>query len=145
MVDTTKNEAKPLREIAYYTQRYRNRVYHKLISFIAEQCEAQQLTRKDIAHRIRKDPAQISRLLAHPTNLTLDSISELLLAVDAEAEPPEMVQFKDKVPANYMHPLVARALNIEAADTNARLASDGEKTLVLSNPVLNVEASMAVS
>jgi len=108
MKSSIKNDPKPLRDIAYYKQRYRNRVFAKLVSFITEQAEKHRLTQKDIAERVGKDPALISRLLSAPSNLTLDTISELLLALDAEAEPPEIVQFKDRRPPNHIHPLMAR-------------------------------------
>jgi transcriptional regulator with XRE-family HTH domain len=107
-----KNDPKPLRDVAYYKQRFRNRVFSNLVSFITEQAQKQQLTQKDIAERTRKDPALVCRLLSSPSNLTLDTISEFLLAFDAEAEPPEIVLFKDRRPPNFIHPLMARALNI---------------------------------
>ena len=44
------------------------------------------MSRKDIAAKLRKDPAQITRWLSSPTNLTLDTISDLLLACGAECE-----------------------------------------------------------
>jgi transcriptional regulator with XRE-family HTH domain len=118
MKSFTKTDPKSIRDIAYYRQRYRNRVFSKLVAFIAEQAQKQQLTQKDIAERIRKDPGHISRLLSNPSNLTLDTISDLLLAFDAEAEPPEIVLFKDRRQANYIHPLMARALNVAVPTTS---------------------------
>jgi len=112
MKSSTKNDPKPLRDVAYYKQRFRNRVFLKFVAFIADQAQKQQLTQKDIADRTRKDPALVSRLLSSPSNLTLDTISEFLLAFDAEAEPPDIVFFRDRRPSNFIHPLMARALNI---------------------------------
>jgi transcriptional regulator with XRE-family HTH domain len=131
MKSSTKNDPKSLREIAYYQQRYRNRVFAKLVTWITEQAQKQQLTKKDIAERIRKDPGLISRLLGGPSNLTLDTISDLLLAFDAEAEPPEIMLFKDKPTPNFVHPLMARALHIPAPKTAARAqaTNTGEKTV----------------
>jgi transcriptional regulator with XRE-family HTH domain len=123
MTSSTKNDPKPLRDISYYQQRYRNRVFSKIVSFVADQSHAQRLTQKDIGERIRKDPALISRILRNPSNLTLDTISDLLLAFDAEAEPPEIVLFRDRRPSNYIHPLMARALNIEPPKPIAKIES----------------------
>jgi transcriptional regulator with XRE-family HTH domain len=141
MKSFTKTDPKPIRDIAYYQQRYRNRVFSKLVSFITEQAQRQHLTQKDIAERIRKDPASISRLLSSPSNLTLDTISDLLLAFDAEAEPPEIVQFKDRRPANYVHPLIAQALNIapQAPPAKTESTAAGIKALKGAGPDLKIE------
>jgi hypothetical protein len=108
MGSSTKNAPKSNRDIAYYKQRYQNRVYTKLVNWISQESERQQITKKDLAERLGKDAGQLSRLLGHPSNLTLDTITELLLAFDAEAEPPEIVRFADRPVANYMHPLIAK-------------------------------------
>jgi transcriptional regulator with XRE-family HTH domain len=94
--NTSKNDRKSIRDVAYYTQRYRNRVFSKIVSFVAEQCELNEITKKDIAERLGKDPGLISSWLSQPSNLTLDIISEILLALDAEAEPPDIVLFRDR-------------------------------------------------
>jgi transcriptional regulator with XRE-family HTH domain len=114
MASSTKNARKSVRDIAYYRQRFKNRVHSKLVSFLTKCAQEDEITQKDIAERLDRDPGQISRWLREPSNLTLDTISDLLLAVDADADPPEMVRFKDRAPANYVHPLIARVLNIDA-------------------------------
>lgn len=132
MKSSTKNEPKSLRDIAYYQQRYRNRVFLKLVSWISEQAQQRHLPQKDVADIIRKDPAVISRWLNNPSNLTLDTISDLLLAFDAEAEPPEIVLFKNRPPPNYMHPLMARALHENNAPSpigDAKSTGIGTKTI----------------
>lgn len=131
MSNTTKNEAKSLRDISYYSQRYRNRVFSKLVSFIAEQCKDGGITKKDIAERLNKDPALISRWLSQPSNLTLDTISELLVAFDAEAEPPEIVLFKDRREPNFIHPLMARVLNRSGGASVFKPSSVGEANVTL--------------
>ncbi|HWY14188.1 MAG TPA: helix-turn-helix domain-containing protein [Rhizomicrobium sp.] len=115
METTTKREPKSARDIAYYTQRYRNRVFAKLVSFVADQLEKGGLTKKDIAERLKKDPAQITRWLSQPGNMTLDTISALALAFDAEAEPPDFVLFEDRTVPNFIHPLIARVTQTKVA------------------------------
>lgn len=144
MKSFTKNDPKSIRDIAYYQQRYRNRVFSKVVSFITQQAQKQRLTQKDIAEKIRKDPAQLSRLLSSPSNLTLDTISDLLLAFDAEAEPPTIVLFEDRPQANYMHPLIARALDIPPPSQRAKVKSTsaGTKTLMRASEKIKFESSV---
>jgi len=113
MATTTKREPKSVRDIAYYTQRYRNRVFAKLVSFISDQLEQNGLTQKDIAERLNRDPALISRWLSQPSNMNLDTVAMFALAFDAEPEPPDFILFKDRRAPNYIHPLIARATQIK--------------------------------
>ncbi len=148
MESSTKPDPKPIRDIAYYQQRYRNRVFSKIASFVTDQCQSRKLTQKDVAERIRKDPAALSRILRGPSNLTLDTISDILLAFDAEAEPPEIIQFKDRSVANFMHPLVARALDIQPAKrgvTKTESANASAKTLNPSGPALKIEIKIEMT
>jgi transcriptional regulator with XRE-family HTH domain len=123
MANTSRSRRKSARDIAYYTQRYRNRVFSKLVSFIAEQCEAQKLTKKDLAEIIGKDPGLVSRWLSQPGNLTLDTISELAFACDAEPEPPDFIRFGDRLLSNVVHPLIARVTNLKREPVNAQAYS----------------------
>lgn len=95
MKSSTKN-AKSARDISYYRQRYQNRFFAKLAAWVEEEAQREHITKKDLAERMGKDPGQLSRLLGQPSNLTLDTVSDLLLALDAEAEPPEIISFKER-------------------------------------------------
>jgi transcriptional regulator with XRE-family HTH domain len=130
MKSSTKTAAKSARDISYYRQRYKNRVYAKLVSWISDEAKRQQLTKKDIAERLNKDPGQISRLLKQSSNLTLDTISDLLLAFDAEAEPPEIT----KPAPNYIHPLMARVLNVDVKPGILKVDSTTSKVGMLRPP-----------
>jgi hypothetical protein len=146
MKSSTKNVAKSVRDISYYRQRYRNRVFSKLVEFISEEAQRNQVTQKDMAERLDKDPAVICRLLSQPSNLTLDSLSDILLAVDAEAEPPEIVRFQDRRPSNYMHPLIAKALNVQVhAPLKAETSSAHNATLSLSGNDFSFKFAQAPS
>jgi transcriptional regulator with XRE-family HTH domain len=141
MKSSTKNDPKPLRDFAYYQQRFRNRVFSKLVSFITDQAQREQITQKEFAEMARKDPALISRLLSGPRNLTLDTISDLLLACDAEAEPPDIVLFRDRRPPNYIHPLMARTLKAAPAPgvAKAQSADSGKKVIELAGSRLKID------
>jgi transcriptional regulator with XRE-family HTH domain len=115
---TTNLEPKSAREIGYYATRYRHRFHANLLAFIVSQMKARNLTNKQIADRVGKDAAQLSRILSKPSNLTLDTISEILLGVDAEPEPPQFVCFADIANRQYAHPLIARGLGEQPGQTD---------------------------
>lgn len=145
-MSSTTIDPKPIRDLSYYQQRYRNRVFSRIVSFVAEQSHRQKMTQKDIADKIRKDPATISRILRSPSNLTLDTISDILLAFEAEAEPPEIVFFRDRPTPNYIHPLVARALDVSPSPGIAKTvpASEGEKTFKAPPSEFKIEVTTRV-
>lgn len=74
------------RELQYQRERTKNRVFSKLVKFFAEEAESNGISKKVLADRLDKDPAQLSRWLSQPSNLTLETISDLLLVMDAELE-----------------------------------------------------------
>lgn len=119
MADTTNDKTVSARDLYYYRRRLKNRTFARLATFFAEQAEETGLTKKDLAERLGKDPAQITRWLAGPSNLTLDTLSDLLLAMEAEADPPRMVRFADRAKPNYAHPLIASIIGAGFLATNA--------------------------
>lgn len=94
-------------ELGYSRQRFKNRVFAQLVEFFASEAERRNITQADLAVALKKDGGQLNRLLRHPSNLTLETISDLLTALDAEMD-TRVVRFADRAPANYMHPLMAR-------------------------------------
>ncbi|AMN46399.1 hypothetical protein ACG33_04625 [Steroidobacter denitrificans] len=74
------------REIFYFRQRCKNRLFQSLVAFFAEKAEKEGLTKKDLAVSLGKDPAQITRWLSGPGNWTLDTVSDLLLAMNSELD-----------------------------------------------------------
>ena len=120
MKSSTKNGAKSVRDIEYYRTRFQNRVFAKLVDFITTEAQRDHITKKEMAERLGKDPGQLSRLLSQPSNLTLDTISDLLLALNAEAEPPEIARFADKRAPNFVHPLISRITGASATGRNSK-------------------------
>jgi hypothetical protein len=86
----------------------KNRVFSSLVSFVAAESHRTGKTKKDIAAILGRDPSQITRWLAFPSNMTLETISDILLAFDAEPDPLPIVRFSDRKRPNYAHPLIAR-------------------------------------
>lgn len=126
MVDIIKTEVKTARDIFYYRRRLKNRIFARLSSFFAEEANRTGLTKRDLALRLDKDPAQITRWLSGPSNLTLDTLSDLLLAMDAEADPPVIARFSERAAPNYVHPLIEFVTGIRiSADSTPSAMSVG--------------------
>lgn len=101
------SEIRPLRDrdVFYYRQRNKNRVFEKIALLFVEEAEQRGITKKQIAEMLKKDTGQITRWLSGPNNLTLDTISDLLLALGAEMD-YQPVRFEDRQKGNYFHPLM---------------------------------------
>jgi hypothetical protein len=68
--------------LAYFRERLKGRVFSLIVSAIREQQEEHpELTQAAIARRLGRRPEQITRWMAGPSNMTLDTISDLVLAV----------------------------------------------------------------
>lgn len=124
------NSSKPAlkrRDRAYYQQRQRNRVFAAIVDLFAEEAEKGRITKKGLADMLGKDPSQITRWLSVPNNLELDTISDILLAMDAEMD-YRVVRLAERPPANYAHPLIApfigsRSDTWQKADVRADVTS----------------------
>lgn len=136
MAGTTKSQRKSNRDIAYYTQRYRNRVFARLVSFVSDQLERNGMNKKDIAEILGRDPAQITRWLSQPSNMNLDTVALFALAFDAEPEPPEFIRFADRRAPNYIHPLIARATNLKPSTPRLEAFPSGSvQTATVANSI----------
>jgi len=67
-------------DLAYFRQRQSNRVYEAVFkAFVGTG-----ITKADLARKLKKKPEQITRWLSGPGNWTLDTVSDLLLALGSE-------------------------------------------------------------
>lgn len=117
------SETHPLRDrdIFYYRQRNKNRVFEHIVTLFVEEAERRGITKKQIADLLKKDTGLITRWLSGPNNLTLDTISDLLLALGAEMD-YHPVRFEDRPKENYFHPLMGNCkptLHISASATTS--------------------------
>lgn len=69
---------------AIFSQRYKNSVYEEVIKAVEKAAAECGTTRSGIADNLGYSKAHISRLLSGPSNWTLDTVSNLLYALDAE-------------------------------------------------------------
>ena len=75
----------PVGKLAYFRERFRDALYDLVLSeFLKE--EKLGLTKAAIARRIGRKPEQITRWLGAPGNWTVETVSDLLLAI-SRAEP----------------------------------------------------------
>jgi hypothetical protein len=74
----------PLHKLAYFRERQRNRAYDLIIGKFLELEKNGLLTRAELARRIGRAPEQVTRWIGTPGNWTLDTMSDLMLAMGAE-------------------------------------------------------------
>src|SRR5437868_12884602 len=86
----------------YFQRRTRDRFFDFLRDRF-EREESNGLTQAKLARRIRKSPEVISRWLNAPSNLTLDSISDLMVGVAAEEPEFEGKSLLNRLESNYTH------------------------------------------
>ena len=72
----------PLGKRAYFGERLKNRLYDLIITEFMKRG----LSKADLARRTGRRPEQITRWLGSPGNWTLDTVSDLLLAMGAELQ-----------------------------------------------------------
>jgi hypothetical protein len=92
----------PLGKRAYFQQRLRIRVFNFLLEKFAK-AQKKGLNKNILAKRIGRPPEVVNRWLGAPSNLTLDSISDLLLGISAEELELEASSPVNQVESNYSH------------------------------------------
>lgn len=105
----------------YFQERLKNRFFEFLLGRFLEQ-QKHGLTKAKLARRIGKTPDIVNRWLAAPSNLTLETASDLLLGIKAEELEMGATSLLDRQPTNYMHlaefsDLPARKLETPSATT----------------------------
>src|SRR5579863_406311 len=109
MENTSKRPVLSKRDIFYYRQRMKNRVFTELASFYAEEAARTGINKREIARSLSCDPALVTRWLSGPSNVTQETISDFLLALGAELD-CKVVRFADRPRKNFAHPLIEKLL-----------------------------------
>jgi hypothetical protein len=86
----------------YFQERLRNRFFEFLLNKFLEQ-QKHGLTKAKLARRIGKTPDIVNRWLSAPSNLTLDTASDLLLGISAEELEMGASSLLNRVSVNYSH------------------------------------------
>lgn len=72
----------PAGQRAYFQERLKGRIFSFIVgAFLKQQRENPEITKAAIARRLERRPEQINRWLAGPSNMTVETISDLILAV----------------------------------------------------------------
>ncbi|MHC4705586.1 MAG: hypothetical protein ACYS8I_00670 [Planctomycetota bacterium] len=113
------------REIRFSRRLLRNQVYTELLGLFAEKAESEGLTKSRIAALLDRDPSQITRWFAEPSNLELDTISDLLIAIGGEMVVAVSPAAGDEMTVDeFMHSF-AEVMATESVITRTAVESDG--------------------
>ena len=111
--EISNGEAIPLGKLAYFRERFRDRLYELVVSEFLKKERNKELTRADLARRIGRKPEQITRWLGAPGNWTLETVSDLLLAISKAELNFELASLEDRAVRNYDGPDWLRASKAE--------------------------------
>lgn len=82
--------------LTYFRHRLKQRIFQALL----KEFKRSGVTKADLARRLGKEPAQISRLLSGPGNVTLETVSDVLFALSG-AELSTSVEYPLRRATNY--------------------------------------------
>ena len=91
----------PLGTISYFRERFRDRLYDLVLDEFFKQESETGLTRADVARRIRRRPEQITRWFGAPGNWTLETVSDLLLAISKSEPDVSLLPLEGRAVRNY--------------------------------------------
>jgi hypothetical protein len=94
----------PPGKLAYFRERFRDHLYEVVVTDFLKKEAAGNLTRAQLARRIGRRPEQITRWLAAPGNWTLETVSDLMLAI-SKAEPRiSTLSLENRAARNFLQP-----------------------------------------
>jgi hypothetical protein len=102
--EISRGEPIPIGKLSYFRERFRDRLYELVVSEFLKKERAGELTRADLARRIGRKPEQITRWLGAPGNWTIETVSDLLLAISKSELSFELAPLENRAPRNYDGP-----------------------------------------
>ena len=91
----------PLGTLSYFRERFRDRLYDLVMEEFLVQDAENGLTRAEVARRIGRRPEQITRWFAAPGNWTLETVSDLLLAISKSEPEVNLLPLEGRATRNY--------------------------------------------
>ena len=91
----------PLGTLAYFRERFRDHLYDLVMEEFLKQDAENSLTRAEVARRIGRRPEQITRWFAAPGNWTLETVSDLLLAISKSEPEVNLLPLEGRATRNY--------------------------------------------
>lgn len=91
----------PLGTLAYFRERFRDRLYDLVMEEFLKQDAENSLTRAEVARRIGRRSEQITRWFAAPGNWTLETVSDLLLAISKSEPEVSLLPLVERATRNY--------------------------------------------
>jgi hypothetical protein len=92
----------PPAKLAYFQERLRGRIFDFILRIFLEE-QKNGLTQAKLARRIGRKADVVSRWLGTPSNLTIDTISDLLVGIAAEEPNFSRSSLLRRAPVNYSH------------------------------------------
>jgi hypothetical protein len=88
----------PLGKLAFFREQLRHQLHQLILrKFIVVHDGPKKLTKRRLASRIHRQPEVITRLLGAPGNLTLDTLSDLLIGMGAVLDGSFVANVADKL------------------------------------------------
>lgn len=91
----------PISKLAYFRERFRDRLYELVVSEFLKQERAGTLTKAEVARRTGRKPEQITRWLGAPGNWTLETVSDLMLAISKAELNFSLAPLRNRPQANF--------------------------------------------
>jgi hypothetical protein len=103
---------------AYFRERIRNQIYNMVAQEYIRERDTNSLTQAQIARRLGRSAVQISRWLGAPGNWTLDTISDLLLAISGCELDAHCTKVRVASKRNYLGPAWLQPQNVRNDTVN---------------------------
>jgi hypothetical protein len=117
----------PTGKLGYFRTRLAGRVHQVLLKVFGKLEREQNLTRRELAKRIHRKPEQITRWLSYPSNLTLDTASDLFIGLGYEIEQIILVDVSTGQKLVLPQARSSKAI-FDREALAQRLSTDGEKS-----------------
>ncbi len=91
----------PLGKLTYFRERFRDRLYELVLSEFLKRESAGEITKAEVARRIGRKPEQITRWLGAPGNWTLETVSDLSLAIGKAELNISLAPLENRLPTNF--------------------------------------------